>query len=254
MSWLRRRLCRSFAARRPTTFSQTFILPLVLGLAGCQASSVAPSPAPSGVTSPAPAATSEPTSAHEITASPAEIPSGLILFHRRGLDGEERTFTIKTDGSDEQALCERDGCGGAHWSADWSKILSVGATGHGTWSLATLNPDGSDQVVADPPIETLNLFVGASSADGRLIAFNGIDETDPSRSGLYVAQPDLADLHLVTPLAEGWQEVDPDGVTPDGSKIVFFVDTGPEGDISHVGDLYVINGDGSDLRQLNPRA
>ena len=73
--------------------------------------------------------------------------------------------------------------------------------------------------MVDPPIETLSLFVGASSADGRLIVFNGMDETDPSRNGLYVASPNLSDLRLVTPLAEGWLEVDPYGVTPDPSKM-----------------------------------
>lgn len=227
---------------------------LTLSVAACQGSgTVQPTLWPSAITTPGPTATSEPTATPEITTNPADIPAGLILFNRRGPDGEERSFTIKTDGTDEQALCEREGCGGAHWSADWSQILSVGATGHGTWSLVTVNPDGSDQVVIDPPIETLSLFVGASSADGRIIVFNGMDDTDPSRSGLYVSSPDLSDLHLVTPLAEGWLEVDPDGVTPDGSKIVFFVDTGPEGIITHVGDLYVINANGSGLRQLNPQ-
>ncbi len=139
-----------------------------------------------------------------------------------------------------------------HWSADWSQILAVGATGHGTWSLVTVDADGSDQVVIDPPIETLSLFVGASGADGRLVAFYGQDETDPSNNGLYTASRDLSDLELVAPLAEGWLEADPDGVTPDGSKIVFFVDTGPEGIVDHAGDVYVINTTGTGLRRLNP--
>ena len=229
-------------------------LSIVVLVAGC-----AGQPAPTSRTA-SPAATPGDSPSAQAPATPsatpiatqAEVPPGLILFNRRGQDGEERSFTIKTDGTDEQALCVPGGCGGAHWSAEWSQILSVGPTGHGTWSLVTLNPDGSGQVVTDPPIETLNLFVGASSADGRLIAFAGVDDSDPSNSGLYVASPDLSGLRLVTPLAEGWLEVDPDGVTPDGSKIVFFVDTGPEGDISHVGDVYVINADGSGLRQLNP--
>ncbi len=220
---------------------------LTLNVAACETSGAA-----SGVASPAPSPTSEPTATAEITANPADIPAGLILFNRPGIDDQELYFTIRTDGTDEQAICERVGCGAARWSADWSQILSVGPTGHGTWSLQTLNPDGSDQVVVDPPIETLSLFVGASSADGRLIVFNGMDETDPSRNGLYVASPDLSDLRLVTPLAEDWLEVDPYGVTPDRKKIVFFVDTGPEGIVDHAGDVYVINTDGTGLRRLNP--
>jgi hypothetical protein len=57
----------------------------------------------------------------------------------------------------------------------------------------------------------------------------------------------------VTPLSEGWHGAGPLGVTPDGSRIVFFVDTGSHGGATHAGDLYVINADGSGLRQLNPK-
>ena len=228
-------------------------LVLTLSVAACQGSGVAQlPPSPSAITSSAPTASSKPTATPEITTDPADIPAGLILFGRCGSDGDERSFTINTDGTGERALCEREGCGGAHWSTDWSQILSVGATGRGTWSLLTVNPDGSDHVVIDPPIETLNLFVGASRPDG-LIVFNGVDDADPSNSGLYVASADLSDLRRVTPLAEGWLEVDPDGVTADPSRIVFFVDTGPEGGLTHTGDLYVIDANGSGLRQLNPQ-
>lgn len=186
------------------------------------------------------------------TAIQAEVPPGLILFHRLGSDGVERYFTIKTDDTDERALFEREGCGCAHWSADWMQILSIGPTGRDTWSLLTMNPDGSDQVVIDPPIGTLNLFVGASSADGRHIAFQGMDETNPANSGLWLAAPDLTDARLVMALAEGMLAVEPFGVAPDGSRLVFFAETGPDGGITHAGDLYVVNADGSGLRQLNP--
>lgn len=220
------------------------VLLLSLSVAACQGS---------GTTEPTPSASeTEATATPEATTNPADIPAGLILFHRKGDDGVERYFTVKTDGSGERPLYTAEGCGCAHWSADWSQVLSIGATRHGTWSLMTMQPDGSNSTVLEPPIETLNLFVGASSADGRVIAFQGMDETDPSRNGLYVASPDLSDLRFVTPLREGWLAVEPFGVTPDGSKTVLFVDTGPNGDTTHAGDLYVINNDGSGLRQLNP--
>jgi Tol biopolymer transport system component len=116
----------------------------------------------------------------------------------------------------------------------------------------TLNLDGSDQTVVDPPIETLNLFIGASSADGRVLAFNGMDETNPANTGLWIASPSLEDARQVTRLLDGWLTIEPFGVTPDGSKIVFFAETGPNGGATHGGDLYVINADGTGLRQLNP--
>jgi Tol biopolymer transport system component len=164
----------------------------------------------------------------------------------------EHYFTIRTDGTDETAIYEAQGCSCAHLSADGSRVLTIGATGHGTWSLLTMNLDGSDQVTADPPISTLNLFIGATSSDGRVLAFEGVDETTPANRGLWVASPTLADARQVTPLHAGWHGAAPLGVTPEGSKIVFFVDTGSVGGVTHAGDLYAINADGSGLRQLNP--
>jgi Tol biopolymer transport system component len=46
--------------------------------------------------------------------------------------------------------------------------------------------------------------------------------------------------------------VEPFGITPDGSQIVFFADTGPEGGTNHAGHNSVVNSDGSGLRQLTP--
>ncbi|HET6745396.1 MAG TPA: hypothetical protein VFH90_06035 [Candidatus Limnocylindria bacterium] len=171
---------------------------------------------------------------------------------RNGTDGVEHYFTIKTDGTDEIALFDAEGCSCARWSADGSLVLTLAATDHGTYSFKTIRPDGTDAVVVPNPIETLNLAPGASSADGRLIAFNGWDETDPANTGLWVASPDLTDLRMVMPLQEGMLTVEPFGVTPDGSQIVFFADTGPQGETSHAGDVYVVNADGTSLRQLNP--
>ena len=228
------------------------VAPLILALTACQGSAVQPKPSPSGVSSAAPTATSEPTATPEITTNPADIPRGRILFHRTGPDEVERYFTIRTDGTDETAIYERQGCSCAHLSADGSRILTIGATGHGTYSLLTMNLDGSDHIVTDPPIATLNLFIGATSSDGRVLAFEGLDETLPANSGLWVTSPTVTEARQVTPLLEGWRGAAPLGVTPDASKIVFFVETGSHGGATHAGDLYVINSDGSGLRQLNP--
>jgi WD40 repeat protein len=182
----------------------------------------------------------------------ADVPEGRILFHRVGSDGVEHYFTVNTDGTDERALYDAEGCGCAHWSADGRHVLTLGATEHGTFSFTTYRADGSDRVVLDNPLETLNLAPGATTADGQWIAFNGWDETDPSNTGLYLASPDLADLRLVLPLPEGVLAVEPFGVTPDGSRIVFFADTGPDGGTNHAGHNLVVNSDGSGLRQLDP--
>jgi Tol biopolymer transport system component len=185
-------------------------------------------------------------------ASPVEVPPGRILFHRSGADGLERYYTINTDGTNETAVYEREGCSCAHLSADGRRILTIGATGHGTFSLLTMNLDGSDPIVTEPPISTLNLFIGATSSDGRVLALEGVDEMSPAKTGLWVGSSTPTDARQVTPLLEGWNGAAPLGVTPDGSKILFFVDTGSLGGVTHAGDLFVIDADGSGLRQLNP--
>jgi Tol biopolymer transport system component len=164
----------------------------------------------------------------------------------------ERYFTIRPDGADERALFTAEGCECAHWSADGTRVLTLSENREGVLSFTTIKPDGSDRTVINSPIKTLNLAAGASSADGRVIAFNGWDEKVSSRNGGYLAAADLSDLRLVAPLLDGWLAVEPFGVTRDGSRIAFFVDTGPDGAVTHAGDLYVINSDGSGLRQLNP--
>jgi WD40 repeat protein len=224
---------------------------IAVSLTACQASTPSRSGTlPAGIASPGPTALASPIAS--ATAGPGEIPPGLVLFHRTGPDEVERYFTIRTDGTDETAVFERRGCSCARLSADGKRILTIGETGRGTWSLLTMNLDGSDQVMTDPPIATLNLFTGAASADGRVLALEGVDETIPANSGLWVTSTAVTDARQVTPLREGWNGAAPLGVTPDGSKIVFFVDTGSSGGATHAGDLYVIDTDGSGLQQLNP--
>jgi Tol biopolymer transport system component len=221
------------------------VLALVLGLSltACQGSSPAstsPEASPSRLASPDSTA----------TAAPAEVPAGRVLFLRRDQDKVEHYFTVSTDGTNEQALFTAEGCGCARWSVDGTRVWTMGATGRGTWSFTTMRSDGSDRVVVSPPIETLNLGLGAPSLDGRWIAFDGWDETDASRNGLYIASPDLADLHLITPLPTGGTHMEPIGVTPDGSRILVFADSG---DTPHPeGNLFLASARGGGLRKLNP--
>lgn len=219
-------------------------VPFILAIAACSGSAVPASTSPGA--SPSHLASSHATA----TATLLDVPTGRILFHRVGSDEVEHYFTINTDGTDEQPLFTTEGCACARWSADGTRVSTMGATGHGTWSFTTMRPDGSDRVVVSPPIETLNLGPGAPSVDGRWIAFDGWDETDLSRNGLYIASPDLANLHLVTPLPMGGTHMEPIGVTPDGSRILVFADSA---DTPHPeGNLFVAGVGGGGLRKLNP--
>jgi Tol biopolymer transport system component len=226
------------------------IIPLLLVLAACRSGSAVPgSSRPPGVPS---LASSPSTTAPSASQARVPVPPGRILFSRHTPDGVEHYFTIKTDGTDEHAVYDREGCECAHWSADGTHVLTLDATGHGTFSFTTYRPDGTERTVVKNPIGTLNLAPGASTADGRRIAFAGWDETKPANTGLYVASPDLTELRMVLPLQEGMRAIEPFGLSPDGSRIVFFAETGPSGGTTHAGDNYVVNSDGTGLRKLNP--
>jgi Tol biopolymer transport system component len=219
---------------------------LAIVAVACQS---APSAAPSAVANaPSPAGSSVATAPAPSLPPP---PPGRILFERSDSQGEHY-FTISTDGSDERALYDRQGCECAHWMADGTRVMTLDGTDPGPYSFMTIRADGTDPVTPNNPIKTLSLAPGATTADGRLIAFNGWDDTDPSRKGLYLASPDLSGLRQVLPLQEGWNATEPSAITPDGSRILFFVDTGSEENITHGGSLFVVNADGKGIRLLSP--
>jgi hypothetical protein len=180
------------------------------------------------------------------------VPAGRILFHRLAADEVETYFTIDTDGTDEREVFTLQGCGCARLSPDGTHIWTMGETRHGTYSFTTMRVDGSEREVIAPPSKTLNLGPAATSADGRWLAFDGWDDTDPSRNGLYVGASDLTDLRFVMPVPEGAIRFEPFAVTPDGSRVLFFIEEAPQGTFSHAGGIYVINRNGTGHRQLNP--
>ena len=239
---------------RPTLVQRTSAVIALVAVA-CQATPATPPTTPSAAASPTPASAGPTSTATGTVASLAPVPAGRILFHRETPDGVEHYFTVRTDGTDERLVYETRDCECAHWMADGKRVMTVEPTAHGTLSFTTYLFDGSDRVVVDNPMKALNLAPGATTSDGRLIAFNGWVEGKPADTGLWLSAPDLSDLRLVIPLQQGWLATEPFGISPDGARIVFFVETGPRGDINHAGDNYVVRSDGTGLRRLsNPGA
>ncbi len=213
---------------------------LSLVLAACQASgdaSATPSPRPS------------PTSESTPSAAAVEVPDGVIAFERTGADGLEHYFTMDTDGTGAVELFTREGCSCIGWSPEGDRIWTVSLSDRVVFT--TMLPDGTDERVLTPASETLNLAPGAATQDGTLVAFSGWDETDSAVTGVYTATPELNDLRQVTPSPKGAIATEPLGIAPDGSRVLFFAETGPYGYVTHAGDLYVVNADGTGLRQLN---
>ena len=241
--------------RKATNQLATFRLATFAALVvvGCTGGGTVPSVGPdaSSLTAPQGSSPTAPASSTATaTAWPTDVPSGRILFDRHEADGLEHYYTINTGGTDEHALFTHDGCDCARWSPDGTRVWTMGATGHATWSLMTMLPDGSERVVISPPMKTLTLGPAMPSVDGLWVAFDGWDDTHASRNGLYLGSPDLADLRLVMPLPKGTVHVDPFGVAPDGSRILFLAERKDEP--HEGGDLYVVNADGTGLHQVNP--
>jgi len=97
---------------------------------------------------------------------------------------------------------------------------------------------------------TLNLIPQAWSPDGRRIAFEGWDDSDPSRTGVYTARAsDGGDLVRVTSRPGLMHDI-PLDFSPDGRRLVFyqssFVDPEPNLD----GSLWTVSVDGSNVREI----
>jgi TolB protein len=114
-----------------------------------------------------------------------------------------------------------------------------------------MDADGSDRVLHVPSSETLNLAGGPASSDGQQIAFYGWDDTDPDSNGLYIGSPDLSQLRHVLALPDGVTAIDTLAFAPDGSGVLFWGQRGSDGVVTHAGDLFMVDADGTHLRQLN---
>jgi Tol biopolymer transport system component len=230
---------------------------VAFALAAC-GGSAALSPSPGVPTSPAPtesALSTRPLASPSIELTPSsevgQVPPGTIAFARGGADGADHYFTIRTDGSNEHELFSSEEHDGIRWSPDGAQIWTLAPNDLGTLSFVTMDADGGNLVVHVPSIETLNLAGGPATSDGQQIAFFGWDDTDPDLSGLYIGSPDLRQLTQVLALPDGVTAIDPLAFAPDGSGVLFWGQRGSDGGVTHAGDLFMVDADGTDLRQLN---
>ena len=216
--------------------AQTVILPiLVLAVGACQGST-------EPETSSAPiAATSTPS------AEPISLEGRILL----GLD---TLYVANADGSDPQQVYAPGAyCCADRISPDRTRILVMpGTDDTGSVRGGTLALDGTDFALLPRPDETLNLVPQAWSPDGERIAFEGWDESDPSRTGIYTARVDGTDLRRVT-TSPGLPHDTALDYSPDGTQLVFYraVRAEPDFPIDIGGSLWVVNVDGSDAHELD---
>ena len=187
-------------------------------------------------------------------ASPASSPpaaasaTGTILFQRADGDNAPLTvYAIAADGTGQRTLLP-SGSGLGQVSPDDKRIsyFSIAADGNFTGG-GVANIDGSGQQAMPAP--DANLKLGPQAwLNSNTVVFSAWDDTDPSRNGMFVADPsDMKTLKRLTTNPNGGNDAAL-AVSSSGDRIAF-VSTKAGTD---EGDLYVIDADGSHSVKLNP--
>jgi WD40 repeat protein len=189
-------------------------------------------------------------------AEPRSGPEGTIAFIKVTGEGDTQAFfTAEADGSGERRLtAPGDYCCVLRRSPDGSGILAVpGGAPPTPITGGVLSLDGSEFELMELRDPTLNLVPQAWSPDGERIAFEGWDDSDPSRTGMYTARAsDLGGLIRVTNTHGRPHDIALD-YSPDGTHLVFYraVRAEPHFPIDIGGSLWVVDVDGSNLHRLD---
>jgi hypothetical protein len=173
---------------------------------------------------------------------------GKILFIREGGKyGEVTVFTAAANGTHVRQLS--DFGGEPRFSPDGTKVMMAGpAPEDQRITAGIVHSDGSHLQTIPLRDPSLNLGAGAWAPDGKQMALEGWDDSNPDRNGVYiVGVPDGRGLARLTKHPDHDIPMD---FSPDGSQIVFLraePDTDPV-----TGSLYVVNVDGTGLHRITP--
>jgi Tol biopolymer transport system component len=193
-----------------------------------------------GFVSSAPTATSPTSASHALR--------GRIVFSRAGgVYGKETIFAANADGSHQRQLNKLgDGCC-PRISRDGKRVLFSGLAPDGRITTTIMNFNGTHSRVIPLPGKTLNLGPGAWSPNGKRIAFQGWDNNNPSLNAIYTGRSsDAGNLKRV----KGTNGNDlPGDYSPDGTRLAFGRGL-PNG--NSVGSVWVVNLNGSGLKELSP--
>lgn len=188
-----------------------------------------------------------------VTATPAiGTPRGVngqITYDRTDpATGNQSVLTANPDGTNATLLVPNSCCG--DFSPDGSKLAVPYFTTDGRIGTATVNADGTGYTpfpLGDP---TLNIGCGTGSwsPDGKRLACETWDDSNPARNGIYtISSADGSGLTRVTSNPLGGHDV-PGSYSPDGKRIVF-IRYDPDGNPA---GSFVVKTNGGQPRQILP--
>ena len=186
----------------------------------------------------------------EATAAAAAIDGRIVFSRHDPATDDTYCFTIDPNGANE-AQGHAGACGPP--SPDGSRILTTVYQPSGFGPLlggrpATTNPDGSGFKELDSyPDDTFNVTCGYWSHDGRRFLCESGGDGNPADDGIYTMRSsDGGDRVRVTRAPAGHED-QPQGYSPDGSRILFerLSDSEPSAE-------YVVKTDGTGLVRLSP--
>jgi Tol biopolymer transport system component len=181
-----------------------------------------------------------------VATAPVGNLTGTVLFGR--YEGDvEHYLTTTPEGARETEIFDAEGCAPCVVLSPDGASVSTPAFSDDTLTTAIVSVDGTDRRVLSLPG-----IAGAWSPDSRLLALGVWVEDAPSKTGIYTARAsDGSGLKQIT--TSGHDEFhEPFAWSPDGTRILVFVERGSIGGVTHAGDLFVAKTDGSGMRRLNP--
>jgi Tol biopolymer transport system component len=217
-------------------------------LIGCSAQPKAQTSGP-GNAAPSTAASAPAPVASVSTIAPGDLQGTIVFAKAGGQYGDETLFAANADGTNERQLTPNGQSCCLRISPDGTQVL------YSTYSIAEVDrrvttaiqnlADGTIRTIPLPDA-TANLGAGAWSPDAQRLALQLWDDSDHSRDGIYtVRSTHGSDLMRLTDaeIADA-----PSDYSPDGTQLIVF----RESSTQSVGELFVLDLDGGELKPLSP--